>query len=180
MSRSRFLTFLMPLILILVSTTLSQANTSVGGRIASDTTWTLANSPYIVTSTVQVYGTSTAPVTLTIEPGVVVRFKAGMGLQVGFGSNQGALIARGTPENRITFTRDAATGAWGTINFQDGTVDSTTVLEHLDARYSTGVSMTSASPTIRNSTILDVTGVGMTLSISNPVLESVAIMANGA
>ncbi|OGW26514.1 MAG: hypothetical protein A2X56_01990 [Nitrospirae bacterium GWC2_57_13] len=69
MSRNRFLTFLMSFLLLLVSSTISRADTSVSGRIASDVTWTLANSPYVVTSTVQVYGTTTAPVTLTIEPG---------------------------------------------------------------------------------------------------------------
>ena len=42
--------------------------TDVGGIINSNTTWTLANSPYTVTSEVEVdYG-----VTLTIEPGVVI------------------------------------------------------------------------------------------------------------
>jgi hypothetical protein len=170
MGRNRFVIFIILLLVVLFSSSLSQADTNVSGRIASDTTWTLANSPYIVTSTVQIYGTTTAPVTLTIEPGVVVKFNSGMGLQIGYGTSQGALIARGTEDNRITFTCNAATGAWGAINFQDGTVDSVTVLENLDAQYSTGVSMTSASPVIKNSTIMANGTSGISLTSSSPVI----------
>ena len=42
--------------------------TDVGGIISSDTTWTLADSPFTITSTVQIAN----GVTLIIEPGVVV------------------------------------------------------------------------------------------------------------
>ncbi|MFA5073213.1 MAG: fibronectin type III domain-containing protein [Nitrospirota bacterium] len=148
--------------------------TSVGGRISADTTWTLANSPYLVTSTVQVYGTATTPVTLTIEPGVVVKFNSGSGLQIGDSTNQGALIAQGTSGNRITFTRNGTTGTWAGITFYDGTVDSTTALEYCDLSYSTGLSINSASPAIRNSTITDVNRY-VSLSNSNSLFENVTI-----
>jgi hypothetical protein len=48
------------------------ADTTVGGTISTDTTWTLANSPYIVTSNITVIGTDGADsiTTLTIEAGV--------------------------------------------------------------------------------------------------------------
>jgi hypothetical protein len=45
-----------------------QVGTSVGGVLSKDTTWTAANSPYIINSTVQI----PANVTLTIAPGVTV------------------------------------------------------------------------------------------------------------
>ena len=45
-------------------------HTDVGGEIAVDTTWTLAGSPYVLTSDVVI----TTGVTLTIEPGVVVTY----------------------------------------------------------------------------------------------------------
>ena len=44
--------------------------TDVSGVISSNTTWTLANSPYLATG----YVTVNAGVTLTIEPGTVVKF----------------------------------------------------------------------------------------------------------
>ncbi len=44
-------------------------NTDVGGIIATDTTWDLAGSPYVMTSIVTV----NPGVTLTIEPGVTVQ-----------------------------------------------------------------------------------------------------------
>ena len=52
------------------------ADTTVNSNITVDTTWTVAGSPYIVTSPFQVYGTDGADnvTTLTIEPGVEVRF----------------------------------------------------------------------------------------------------------
>ncbi len=157
----------------------SLADTTVGGRISADTTWSLANSPYVVTSTVQVYGTATSPVTLTIEPGVVVKFNSGTSLQIGNGTSQGALAAQGTAANHITFTRSGTSGTWNGLNFQDGTIDSTTDLEYVDVQYSTGVTMTSASPTIRNSTITSLSGY-VSLSSSNPTLDTVTIANTGS
>src|SRR5680860_1625568 len=60
------------LILVLLSFTMSaeqtNAETNVGGVISTNTTWTLANSPYIITDTIQI----PTEITLTIEPGVVI------------------------------------------------------------------------------------------------------------
>ena len=173
------LIFLSVLFLLVLRASPASADTNVGGAITVDTTWTLAGSPYNVTSTVQVYGTSTTPTTLTIEPGVVVKFASGAALQIGNGTSQGALIAKGTTTDRITFTRSAASGTWAGITYNDGTVDSTAILENVDIQYSTGVTMTSASPTIRNSTITDVTGYGLNLSSTNPTIENVTITNNG-
>ncbi len=88
-----------------------QAGTNVGGPIISDTTWTLANSPYIVTTSVDVQQN----VTLTIEPGVTIRFNSGTKLQV-----NGELIARGIADNLIVFTSNQANpapGDWYGIEF---------------------------------------------------------------
>ena len=153
----------------------------MSGRIAVDTTWTLANSPYVVTSTVQVYGTSSTPVTLTIQPGVVVKFASGQNLQIGDAANLGSLISQGTSTNHITFTRNGTSGTWGTLIFNDKTVDATAILEYTDIQYSTGITMTSASPTIRSSTIAitNPTGNGLNLTSSNPTLDTVTITHNG-
>jgi predicted outer membrane repeat protein len=95
------------------------ASTEVSGEITSDTTWTEANSPYIVTSNVLV----SEGVTLTIEPGVVVKFESGKAMQI-----DGELIARGTEGEPIVFTSNQASpapGDWGGIIFSDSSVNAT-------------------------------------------------------
>src|SRR5690242_7732455 len=76
-----------------------RAQTNVGGGIYSDTTWTLANGPYIVVSNVVVF----PGVTLTIEPGVIVRFNDSLSLEI----RQATLIAMGTSADSITFTSNS-------------------------------------------------------------------------
>ena len=76
--------------------------TEVGGSTSVDTTWTRRGSPYYVTSDVSVQ----SGVTLTVEPGVEVRFKKFSdfsGIKVGL-SVHGNLIAEGTEESPIVFT----------------------------------------------------------------------------
>lgn len=75
--------------------TVSSSSTQVGGTISQDTTWTAANSPYVVTSSVTV----DSGVKLVIEPGVVVKFDSQLSLTV-----KGTLVADGTPDSKIVFT----------------------------------------------------------------------------
>jgi len=86
------------------------AQTNFSGGIYSDTTWTLANSPYILTDTVVVF----PGVTLTIQPGVVVKFDTNVQLEI----RQATLIANGTNSDSITFTSNSSTpfpGIWSGI-----------------------------------------------------------------
>jgi len=69
------------------------ASTQVGGTIAYDTTWTLADSPYRLSGGVAING----GVTLTIEPGVVVDLYT-YSIMV-----SGTLNAQGTSDNNIVF-----------------------------------------------------------------------------
>ena len=76
------------------------ADTTVGGTIATDTVWSLAGSPYIVTSNIIVQGTDgdDGITTLRIEPGVRVSFNSGRSLAIGAGSGSpGALSSLSWP-----------------------------------------------------------------------------------
>jgi len=69
--------------------------TKVGGIISSDTTWTKADSPYVINSTVQV----PSGVTLTIEPGVTVSKPTSGDMFL----LMGTIRAHGTSQELITF-----------------------------------------------------------------------------
>lgn len=107
----RLLPFLLLVVCLASAVAFSHAatvhvQTDVAGQITSDTTWTVAGSPYVLTGDVEV-----GPgVTLTIEPGVAVRtdFRK---LQV-----YGRLQAFGTAENHITFESVRITQSPGTSN----------------------------------------------------------------
>jgi len=80
---------------------LAQAQTNVSGGVFTNTTWTLANSPYILTGPVVVFPN----VTLTIEPGVEVRIEeksTNVSLQI-YLELRGKLVAKGTSANPISF-----------------------------------------------------------------------------
>jgi parallel beta-helix repeat protein len=96
--------------------------TNVGGLICTNTTWNLAGSPYVVTSGI-VIGCNA---TLTIQPGVVVKFNQCLAIMVGSNAfGKGTLVARGTAESPIIFTSntDAVPGEWSRIHFTDYAVD---------------------------------------------------------
>lgn len=90
---------LIPLFLLMSFFTLAQ--TPIGGTVSTNTTYTLANSPYQVTSSLTV----NVGVTLTIESGVELQFNDNLELQV-----NGILSANG-----VTFTSSNASpvaGSW--------------------------------------------------------------------
>ena len=90
-----------------------------GGQIVGTVTWYQACSPYTISGNVVVSNGAT----LSIEPGVEVRFAAGKAMQI-----DGTLIVRGTASQPVIFTSSAATpaaGDWGFIKFADSSVDTT-------------------------------------------------------
>ena len=112
-------TFLTTVILVTVISFAVNAQTNVSGGIYSNTTWTLANSPYTVTDTVVVF----PGVTLTIQPGVVVKFDSAMRLEI----RQAKLIAIGTNTDSITFTSSSSSptpGIWDEIYLNGGSFTS--------------------------------------------------------
>ncbi|MBX7237433.1 MAG: right-handed parallel beta-helix repeat-containing protein [Caldilineales bacterium] len=140
--------------------------TQVCGAIAANAAWTLANSPYVINNCD--IGIN-AGVTLTIEPGVVVKFG-------GYYDSiwvDGRLIADGNQAQAITFTslKDDAAGGdtngdgnatqpgpndWDSLRFQPA--GSGSVLDHAIVRYGGGdwyeeVYVGTNEITISNSTI---------------------------
>jgi parallel beta-helix repeat protein len=127
--------------------------TDVGGLICTNTTWTAAGSPYIVIGSSGIVIGCNA--TLTIEPGVVVKFNPTLAIVVGYpGFGKGTLVARGTAESPIIFTSikdpcdpctPAAPGDWSRIHFTDYSIDavynpdgnyvSGCILEHVIVEY---------------------------------------------
>ncbi len=86
----------------------------VSGSLTADTVWTAAESPYEVVGNVVVEPN----VTLTIEPGAEVQFRASTGLEV-----KGRLVAEGTPTDRIRFDRMPGGGKWSGLKFDRTQLD---------------------------------------------------------
>lgn len=84
--------------------------TSVGGVIATDTTWDRSGSPYLVTSNITIAQSAT----LRIEPGTVVKL-GGTEILV-----DGQLLAQGSAADPVVFTSSRDDSAGGDTN-GDGT-----------------------------------------------------------
>ena len=119
-----------------------KSDTWIEGHITEDTTWTLADSPYLVTGDVFV----DVGVTLTIEPCVIVKFGGYMSLYV-----NGDLYAVGTDANKITFTSNKLSPErddWNTIKFQ-GNESENFIMKHCIVGYAEyGVTIASKGSSI--------------------------------
>lgn len=120
----------------------ANAQTNVSGFISSNTNWTLAGSPYIITgNTILDSG-----FVLTIAPGVEVKFNTSKSLQI-----NGALRAIGNSIDKIIFTSNQTTpapGDWGYILFSDNSKDydytlfTGSVMEHCLVEYAGAIVLT--------------------------------------
>jgi len=96
--------FLLGIIFLVPNTFLKVKGANVSGMIDTNTTWDLDGSPYIVTGNVTV----AEGATLTIEPGVRIRFDDHHGIYV-----EGSLHIRGTESNRINMTSNKMIPEYG-------------------------------------------------------------------
>ena len=135
------------------------AATIVSENITADTVWTLDGSPYVVTNNLIVQGTDGDDnvTTLTIEPGVEVRFNAASRFTIGGTSGDpGALVAQGTPVSPIRFTANSLTpqsGYWYGLTIENTADDATTILQHCIVEYTgygsyDAIRVNNSSPTI--------------------------------
>lgn len=121
--------------LLLISTaflslTVAYGQTNVSGGIYTNTTWTKANNPYIVTDTVVVF----PGVTLTIQPGVTVKFNNNKRLEL----RQAKLISVGTATDSITFTSNSATptmNSWAGIYINPNTSNNAHKISYCNFKY---------------------------------------------
>ncbi len=146
------------------------ADTTVGGMIAADTHWTVENGPYIVAENLLVVNDAT----LTIDPGVQVRFDPERWLEVAVGQ----LVSRGTQADPIRFTANSAgpiadADRWDGIRFGDGAVDAVfdtagdystgSIIEHAIVEYAgeTALDLDRAAPYISHSVIQENSRLGI-------------------
>jgi len=119
--------------------------TYVEGSITQDTTWTLVDSPFVLSKDVRIYSNAT----LAIEPGVEVHFGGDSSLTV-----EGRLVANGTKDEPIKFTsnkQQPEVGDWNTIHFTGAQQSS---MLYCTVEYGTdGITVDNAALNIQNSTI---------------------------
>jgi len=160
----------------------------VSGTIGSDTTWTAADSPVLVeANTVVIQG-----VTLTVQPGVVVRFAPATILMV-----NGGLVARGTPADPIRFTSNQPSGApgqWGRILFNDTATDASfdeageyqsgSILEWAVVEYAGGelpaVHVESAAPFLHRCLVSRNAGPGIGGTVGPPLSLRAVLVSHNA
>jgi subtilisin family serine protease len=132
----------------------------VSGFITSDTVWT-RDRIYEIASNVQV----NSGVTLTIQSGTQVRFRAGRILQIA-----GTLIASGQPNAPILFTSAVSKtyGVWGPINFVSSAISATmdtngnypagSIIRHARIEYGSGVVIVQSPPYLSHNTFFSNSG----------------------
>jgi len=137
--------------------------------------WTLAKSPYMVTDTIYVNNGET----LTIEPGVEVRFQPNIGLTV-----YGTLKALGAAGNRIRFTSAQSIknpGDWKGIYLSKADIGTTLAYcEILYARNAMTIKNSEQNVTVTNTTLRYSKESGILLDNSSPVIRTCVMEHNAA
>ena len=154
-------------VLIFFPSSVSAATEISGGYISTTTSWTLSDSPVIITGTVTVI----ADTVLAISPGVEVRFNASADLIV-----SGSLQVWGNDSDPVIFTSNAniTPGAWGHIYLQSSSENN--IIDHAVIEYSQSLAVYSSDSAIINSRFQNnITGLailGSSPEISDNIFEN--------
>lgn len=112
-----------------------QSQTSISGSIFNNTTWSISSSPYIVSGKLVIFPAAT----LTINPGVVIKFNSGASIEL-----RGKMNANGNATDSITFTSNANSPAmndWNGIkvlgNPSGATTGNQLIMKYVRASYTT-------------------------------------------
>jgi len=181
----RKLFLIVNLVLFSLTSGFSAYSMDVGGVISADTTWRMADSPVIVSSHV----TIAEGVTLTIEPGVTVKFDEDQALFV-----DGTFVAKGTNVEKIIFTANGeqTPGFWDSISFSDKSIDASfdasenytggCIIQYSDIKYggssNPAVTISSSSPFIADSLITRSSTNGISITNGSPIIENCIIRGN--
>ena len=149
-----------------IAETAQQAILVLGDNVTANTTWRNQGVPFIVTGDVRVrhgsvWNNASYVTTLTIEPGVEVRFNSGTGLYYRPGRLLRGAVGPGHGGSSIVFTSNTsmpAPGNWKGIYFTNQTSDGLSRMEHCVVEYgghtnNADIYLYNAKPTIQYNTI---------------------------
>ena len=132
----------------------SSAQTNLSSSFATNTTLTAANSPYLVTTSINVND----GVTVTIDKGVVIKFNAGVYLQV-----LGTLNAKG-----VNFTANASTtkGFWDGIyvSYEGYSYSGNVTLDSCNVEYASNLYSRKGQLNLKKCTLNNFSGYGVQIS----------------
>lgn len=158
------------------------AATPVTQHIMASTTWTKANSPYVIQSDILV----AKGAVLTLEPGVVVQFASTTGGKVTAATTdntdliiQGGIRAIGDPANPIVFEPLTPGSLWGAIFFYNSDVAASSTLQNCMIKGGK-VALNYASPVIQQCAIFGSRSGIEVVANSNAQITNNRITANGA
>jgi len=155
-----------------------------GGNVTSNATWYKQDIPYIVSSNVNIRGANNAETaTVTLEPGTELLFTPNTELSIGYSSMHGAIIARGTFDDKILFSANNPSAKWKGIRFRETTNVSKTILEYCIISHGGDTNNANlyihySSPTIRKCDISYSSGYGIISNHGNPVIQYCNILDN--
>ena len=187
MRTRRHLEFLASALVLLLSTSRGALATNVGGTITANTTWNVAGSPYVVTSTVYVEKLNAGSATpiLTIDPGVTVSFNSGTSLIIGYNFAGELHAGAVSPAAAATFTANGSTtpGFWAGIKFWTNAT-SASYIKNASIKYggvtnaTGGIHVNGSSPTLQALTVQNNAGSGISISGGAASISSSTISSN--